>query len=66
MTTNTDDDDSDEIPEGATRCTGALMYATKSAKRFVDPVLRREQERLTPSEDIMDLFQFREHHTRSK
>lgn len=60
MTTGTDD--SDDMPEGARRCAGAIMYATKSCKKFVDPVLKREQERLAPTDEIMDLFEFREHH----
>lgn len=55
-------DDDEEVPETARRCTGAIMYATKSCKRFNDPVLRDEQVKHQPSEEIMDLFEFREHH----
>jgi hypothetical protein len=60
----TGDDEDEDLPKSARRCTGAIMYATRSAKRFVDPVLRAEQSRITPTDDIMDLFQFKEHHTR--
>lgn len=60
------DDDEDELPEDTRRCTGAIMYATKSAKRFVDPVLRKEQQEHQPTEEIMNLFEFKEHHTRNR
>jgi hypothetical protein len=58
----TGDDEEEEFPEGAKRCTGSIMYASKSCKRFNDPVLKKEQQRLTPTDEVMDLFEFREHH----
>lgn len=61
----TGDDDGDELPEGARRCTGAIMYATKSAKLFVDPILKVEQVKNQPTDEIMDLFEFVQHHRRS-
>lgn len=66
MTISDDDEDSDEFPEGARRCTGSVMYATKNCKRFHDPVLKAEQERLKPIDEVMNMFEMREHHAKKK